>query len=641
MGAGAAERNRAKAWKPAVLSRTVWNRHGAWRCSPYGGLSMENPLFPVITENLLDFALALKDGREYESIDLPREETMIHRSMTVLVVAAILSALLGACSDGWRHHRAWHGWDADRPAQGGGSAANSAGIPFNTVYDFSTDPSWDPAASGDYGTGLALTDINGDGYPDMVVSSGNDKALQCVQVFYNDGTGHFPTTPSWHSADRQHNGLLAVGDIDGNGYTDVAVSVFLGDESEYTGGGAKVYLNQGPPNFLETSPSWQVTGYPSFGLDLGDADGDGDLDLAVACGEPIPAEEVFATCSFGGADSRVKSRRASTVNPEPPFNCRQVIYRNGGGRLSTSPWWQSDDAFVAMACKFADVNQDGLMDLAFPSAPVRVYLGQINSTLATSPSWQSVDVNYYGNGIDFAATMHPTWSPEPDTVPTLATSANNYIGNGRGGFSLYRFLDPYIIRYAPRTSLPDWQSAQGGWGSAVLLADIDLDGNLDLLTHRWNDPGRNDLDGTLLVYTGNDATLSATPIWQTESVSVIEHICLSDLDRGQTEKVDWDFTLTQIWAENHWGPNQGCSRVVSLPMQNPAAILAVTRGGSKLSPIKDYSVVPGGNYVSFNDPLVVGETVTITYEGSAYPDMAYTNWNCEKGNYVYYNTRAN
>ncbi|BBD06778.1 FG-GAP repeat domain-containing protein [Desulfovibrio ferrophilus] len=553
---------------------------------------------------------------------------MIDRRMMVLVSLVALSLVLGACTV--------------HMTGTGENSVNATAIPFNKTYDFSTNPSWDPATSGDYGTGLALVDINGDNYPDMVVSSGNDKALQCVQVFYNDKNGNFKTSPDWHSTDRQHHGLLAVGDIDGNGYVDVAVSVFLGNQSEYVGGGAKVYMNHGPPNFLETTPSWQVTGFPSFGLDLGDIDGDGDLDLAVACGEPIPGIESFAKCSFEGQASRVSARNKVNANPDPPFNCQQVVYRNDGGTLGSTPWWKSDDAYVAMACQFADVNMDGLLDLAFPAAPVRVYLGQLDGTLATSPSWQSVDINYYGNGIDFAATMHPSWASRPDTVPTLATSANNYIGNGRGGFSLYRFLDPYIIRYAPHVSVPDWQSAQGGWGSAVLLADLNSDGNLDLVTHRWNEPGRNDLDGTLLVYTGDDAMVSATPQWESDSVSVIEHISASDLNGKDTFYATTTFEVTQDWINDHWLPGQSQvgMHVVYLPHQLVADVFSITKNGQALTARTDYTVVPGRNYVSFNVPLQLNDKVVIAYFSPLNPDLIYTNWNCEKGNYIYYNTNG-
>ena len=520
------------------------------------------------------------------------------------------------------------------------AASPQASLPYSATPDFATNPFFPGQEGGDFGTGLALADINGDGYKDMVVSSGNDKALQHVAVYLNRKDGSFPSDPDWISSDTGHHGTLAVGDIDGDGDNDVAISVFLGTQLEYEKGGVKVYSNNG--GTLTPLPTFTDTGYPSFGCALGDIDGDGDLDLAVACGEPIPEVESFATqeCAAKAAALRKARGVTATDNPQPPFKAQNRIYLNQGGGYSTEAGavWLTKDAFVAMAVTFGDVNKDGLMDVIFDSAPVRLYLGKQSTLPDTAVSWVSEDANYYGNGIDFAPTIHMGLT-DADTVPTIAASGNCYMGQGRGGFAVYRFLDPFVIQYEPRTSLPMWASKYGGWGSAIRLADLNRDGNLDLVTHRWNKPGRNELAGTLLVYLGDGATYPDTWDWNSSEqyTSIIEAIDLADLDRKAILTGFYEAPVEDTdWGEGQTGQSvfypgpQIVEEIASVQIWNQAS------GWVTLQPGSGYTSVPGKGWISLAAPLAVGNKIRILYTVSPELDIVYTNWNCDLGNYVYY-----
>lgn len=529
-------------------------------------------------------------------------------------------------------------------------------VPYSLTPNFSTNPfAIDPG--GQWGTGLGIVDIDRNGYPDLVVSAGNDKANQNVVVYYNSGNNNINPTPGWVSQDTDHHGTLAIGDIDGNGWPDVAVSIFLGKDLAYQGGGIKVYYNYGPPNYLERTPSFVATGYPSYGCALGDMDGDGDLDLAVAGGEPIPEVESFATQQCGssadagtgkathkrhdttrssrsGANIVLKNTKDSTGTQDPPFITPGRIYINNGGKFSTANVWQTSDSFVAMAVEFADANYDGLMDVIFQSAPVRIYLGTRNDgtgTIQNVAGWTSGDANYYGNGFDYAASMQePTNFTKPSF--SIAASSNSYMGQGRGGFSLYRFLSPFVIQYNPKTSVPNWQSKYGDWGSGVRLSDVDNDGNLDMLTHRWNTPGFNDLNGKLLIYQGNGGLFTDTPVWESTATSIIEVIQVADLDSGGNTYSTYNTTIT----DEHWNDGQTSQSVIYLPRQVISAVTAVAVNGILLAPVHDYLTVPGRNWISFAKPLALNSMVTVRYTWSPKLDVVYTNWNCNLGNYIYF-----
>lgn len=446
---------------------------------------------------------------------------------------------------------------------------------------FHSLPDWESLPQNAYSTGLGVADINQDGYDDIIVLDGNDMARQRVKVYYNNGNGTFPTSPSWNSADIDYHGKLAVGDINADGYPDVAVCIFLGPGGFSEPGGVKIYFNQNGQ--LESTPSFRTAdSLFTFSCALGDADGDGDLDLAVAGGQPY---------SLGIG----------------PYQTPGRIYFNDNGVIQPLPGWTSQPSMAAMDVDFADMDGNGFLDLIFAShlVPNYIFLADSSGTIHTQPDWQSADYSYFANSLSVARIDS---NPYPDVV----ISDNNQLG-GQGRFKAYLFDN------APAgQSVPQWYSGSGGYGSAVLAEDLDGDSLVDLIAGRWWSP--------IFIYTGTAAGFATMPGWSSSTNSVVEEYVLRDLDQdGRLSRQD---SITISGDSVH---------VLSLSDSRVEEILSVKLNNQLLAPGSDYTLVPGGNWISISQNLQTGDQVTVQYLVSQNRDLVVSNWDPGKGNYVFYN----
>jgi hypothetical protein len=127
------------------------------------------------------------------------------------------------------------------------------------------------------GGGLALADFDGDGHLDLVVVDGSTLARVAggapglpPRLFLGDGAcGFAPAGPPWEMAGGRWGMGAAVGDVNGDGWPDLLVTQW---------GAPRLFLNGAGAGFVETPTGVAEEGWSTSAAFL-DYDGDGRLDL--------------------------------------------------------------------------------------------------------------------------------------------------------------------------------------------------------------------------------------------------------------------------------------------------------------------------------------------------------------------------
>lgn len=451
------------------------------------------------------------------------------------------------------------------------------GNAFPQTIPFNLYPDWESTPQGHVVTGLGVADINGDGWKDIIVSNGNDIDRQHLVVYYNQGDGTFPLVQNWQSFDVDYHGHLAVGDINQDGWMDVAVSVYLGQYGWGSKGKVKVYYNTGGE--LESTPSFQSDPFYSFSCSLGDADADGDLDLAVACAEPY--HSIF---DYGR------------------------IFINDNGVFSVENVWLSDLAMGAMDVEFGDLDGNGFIDVIFVCelTPSYVFLADTGGQIATSPSWQPAEGDTFLNSVDIGRTTY-------DDVPYAVMTGNNQL-SGDGRIRQYLFGMPF-----PETSSADWLSDTVGFGSGILVADVTPDQIPDLVYGGWWYP--------VEILEGNGQSFNTAPAYTSSMSSVVESIQMVDLGKETLVVAQDVYTISFKQS------------VLYLSHQIIEEITGILKNGFPLEG-GDFTSVPNKNWISFTEPLLPGDQVEVNYLYCLDGDLIITNWDSDKGNFIYYNNAS-
>ncbi|WP_394836667.1 VCBS repeat-containing protein [Pendulispora rubella] len=473
--------------------------------------------------------------------------------------------------------------------------------PFHSIY--LRQPSYETAMDGSFATGITYADINGDGMPDVVAANGNDMAPQPLMVYTNHcspkQTSCFAPYPEWYSSDFDYQANVAVGDIDHDGWLDVAVCVPLDKSRRSQGGSVKIYMNR--KGHLEGFPSQRIAeGYGTFACTLADVNADGLLDLVVAAFNSPPSSPVPAVVR-GSLRSAPQGIRESAR-----------IYLNEGGRFHTASDWKSDNGMFAFSTVAADLDQDGWMDVAMGTERVFTYRGGAPTgkgvPIAPAPAWKSEPTRGLALSIDAGAMGR-------DPALTLAVSRGCIPGdsNCTSDFALFR----------PSTGpSPVWKSAPNQLAAMLLLADLNDDHLLDLVGGQWGDHVQG---GPLWFFQGlPEGTFSSEPDFRTDGSgsAVAEALMVADTRcRAISER---NVTLR----------TKGRGAVVTLPDRRVASIVSVVVAGRNLPP-HEWAFAVGQNWISLARPYEPNTELRVTYRASPVQDLIVATWSPQRGNLLF------
>jgi uncharacterized protein (TIGR03437 family) len=314
-----------------------------------------------------------------------------------------------------------------------------------------------------------VADINGDGIPDLVVSTSAG-----VSVLYGAAGGTFkPPTPLIVTSASL--AFVAAGDFNKDGKIDIALT-------DGNAGDVFIYLNQGNGTF--SAPVGYSIGYEPDAFWVEDFDGDGNLDLVFAAGHPdaLTPEQYSEVIDvlFGNGDGTFVGAAtypvvgdAGAVAVAADFNgdgipdiatATSILFGKGNGAFATPtplPLGAGGTTISPLFIAEGDVNGDGKPDLVVTdqSGFIYVLLNNGNGTFASpvgtsssSPGAAAIVLGDFNNDkkLDIAVTI-----PGSNNISIL-------LGNGDGTFQ------------APK-NIP-----VGSNPTALAAADLNGDGNLDL-----------------------------------------------------------------------------------------------------------------------------------------------------------------
>jgi FG-GAP repeat/FG-GAP-like repeat len=370
--------------------------------------------------------------------------------------------------------------------------------PFNNVADAQLLLAAPGQVDARFGASVAAGDINADGFDDIVVGApewdGGQLSEGSVYVF-NGSAGAFDTTADAQIESNQvgaefGTSVAVVGDVNGDGYNDVAIGAVFFDNGNTDEGAVRVYLGGASFDTVADGQLEADQNSAYFGTSVagaGDVNGDGFADIVaggIGFDAPGASNSGVVQLYFGGPGNAFNSVVDATMTS------------TGGARLGSS---------VAAA---GDVNGDGYGDLivgAFEwtggqatEGAAFLYFGGAGAFNTTADATFEANQAAAGLGSSVAGGA----DINGDGFSDIVVGAHQY-DNGQAdeGVAFVYFGGVTVNTVADALLEP--QQATSRMGFSATLGDINGDGFADAVVGA---PAMDSLgvdDGTAMLFFGN------------------------------------------------------------------------------------------------------------------------------------------
>jgi hypothetical protein len=280
---------------------------------------------------------------------------------------------------------------------------------------------------------LAVADFNRDGAADVIVTMNNAKGFL---VLFGNGDGTFQPPVTYNIPPIAEQTFIAVADLNGDGQPDIVLST----RGNYANANVAAMLNNGKGQFGAPIFAQMGGGEP---IALGDINGDGIPDLVTAGGQvclgqgdgtfaspaSYPTEYDQGPESVIVADLR-KNGLLDIVAGQ--YEAVSVLLNEGTGTFEDGEWIPI--AGAASCAAGADFNGDGKPDLALPAGSGMVIL--LGTGLANQPYSTGTTITEAGLGCPVTADLNGDGKPDLLFSASSLGGVGAYLGNGDGTFRL-------------------------------------------------------------------------------------------------------------------------------------------------------------------------------------------------------------